>query len=118
MRDDLDRHIQEQVEKDPAFADLMREARAELDLGLEIARMREKRGLTQRELARRAGMPQPAIARIEKAGRTPTAATLWRLADALDAIIELGPDFSVHLVDTSDEGERVAVMLRWCAVGA
>jgi transcriptional regulator with XRE-family HTH domain len=59
----------------------------------------ERRGWSQRELAQRAGMPQSAIARLEKAGRSPTAGTLARLAHALGACIEFGPEYHVRLVE-------------------
>ena len=44
---------------------------------------REYRGLTQAELAEAAAMKQPALARLEKSGSTPRAATIARLATAL-----------------------------------
>lgn len=103
MTDDLDRHIQQHVEADPAFADLLRGAEAELEFGLELARLREVRGWTQRELAIRASMPQSAIARLEKAGRVPTLTTLWRLASALNATILLGPDLAVEFAECVDQ---------------
>lgn len=103
MMDDLDRYIAGRSERESEFAQGLVEAEAELALGLQLARLREKRGWTQRQLAERAGMPQPAIARLEKAGRTPTVTTLWRLARALDCTILLGPDFSVRLIDLARE---------------
>ncbi|MGE0540346.1 MAG: helix-turn-helix domain-containing protein [Dehalococcoidia bacterium] len=114
--DDLDRHIEQQVEADPAFADLLREAEAELNFGLELARLREMRGWTQRELAARAQMPQSAIARLEKAGRVPTLTTLWRLTDALNATIMLGPDLTVKLVDRVAETAITAVPTKQVSV--
>lgn len=45
---------------------------------------REYRGLTQAEVAARAGMSQPAYARLEKPTGQPRTATLRKLADALD----------------------------------
>ncbi len=44
---------------------------------------REHFGLTQKELAQKAGMSQPALARIEKADARPRLATLKKIADAL-----------------------------------
>ncbi|MFP7755558.1 helix-turn-helix domain-containing protein [Thermodesulfobacteriota bacterium B35] len=44
---------------------------------------REHFGMTQAELARKAGMSQPALARIEKGAGTPRMSTLSRLADAM-----------------------------------
>ncbi len=47
---------------------------------LRAARIRA--GLTQRELARQAGIAQPAVSRIERGGVSPRAATLERLLRA------------------------------------
>ena len=46
-------------------------------------------GLTQRELSDRTGIPQPAIARIERGGVSPTVATLDRLLAGTGQAIEL-----------------------------
>lgn len=48
-----------------------------------LRRVREKRGLSQRELARAAGMYHPAIHSIESGKRTPTLRTMRKLAQAL-----------------------------------
>lgn len=95
----LDQFVQEQIARDPSFAEELEFARAELNLGLLINRLRESRGWTQRELAERAGMPQPAVARYEKAGRTPSITVLWRFARALGVSLVLGPDLSVEAVE-------------------
>jgi transcriptional regulator with XRE-family HTH domain len=42
------------------------------------------------------GIKQPQIARIEK-GQMPTLGTLWRLAEALDAEVVIGPRQSVEI---------------------
>jgi ribosome-binding protein aMBF1 (putative translation factor) len=55
---------------------------------------REELGLSQRQLAERAGMTQPGIARFEAGGTTPTLPLLERLAAALGLTltVNLGPD--------------------------
>ncbi len=47
-----------------------------MDTASVIADARHRAGLSQAELARRAGMTQPAIARLERRGANPRAATL------------------------------------------
>ena len=68
--------------KDVAFI----KARAELDdefsLVAELIRARLKSGLTQAEVAKRMQSTQPAVARIESAGRVPSTRTLQRYARA------------------------------------
>ena len=51
--------------KDPEFRSHFEEERAALALALKISRLRGKRGLTQKELARLMGTSQQAISRIE-----------------------------------------------------
>ncbi|MEV0466449.1 helix-turn-helix transcriptional regulator [Nocardia tengchongensis] len=53
------------------FADAIRERRLEL-------------GLTQKQLAERAGLSQPEVSRLESGGGTPTIGMLERLARALE----------------------------------
>lgn len=48
-------------------------------------------GLTQRELAARSGIPQSAIARIERGHQNPRATTLHRLLDACGFELRLAP---------------------------
>lgn len=59
-------------------------ARLRFELGEAVRRRREELGLTQAELAERAGLKQPAIARFEAGGTMPTIPMLERLAEALE----------------------------------
>ena len=104
----LNDYIQQQFETDASFADLLDESRAELELALQFARLREALGLTQREVAERAGIAQSAVARYEKAGRTPSVLALWRFAEALDAEIVLGPGRSVSVMPRREQDEHSA----------
>ncbi len=53
-----------------------------------IKAWREYSGLTQKELAERAGIKQPALARLEAGNSTPRASTLKKLANAMNLTIE------------------------------
>jgi HTH-type transcriptional regulator/antitoxin HipB len=59
-------------------------ARLRFELGAAVRSRREELGLTQAELAERAGLKQPAVARFEAGGTMPTIPMLERLAEALD----------------------------------
>ena len=52
---------------------------------------RRAAGFSQRELSRRAGVPQSAIARIERGQQVPRADTLERLLEACGFELRLGP---------------------------
>ena len=90
-------YVKEQIKKDPRFARELEEARAQVRLAFMIAHLREKRGWSQRDLARLTGIKQPQIARIEKGGQLPTLETLWRLADALHAKVVIGPRRKIEI---------------------
>ena len=76
---------QTEQQKDPEFV----AAANELEPGYQIARLRIQRGLTQAQLAEMVGTRQPSIARLENGNSIPSLSFLRRIADALDAKIEL-----------------------------
>jgi ribosome-binding protein aMBF1 (putative translation factor) len=65
-------------------------------LAFEVRELREKRGLSQRELAERLGTTQSAVARLEAGNVSPSLPTLDKLADAL------GVELVVGFVDLDD----------------
>ncbi len=65
-------------------------------LAMEIHELREKRGLSQRELAERLGTTQSAAARLEAGNVSPSLPTLDRVAEAL------GVELVVSFVDLDD----------------
>lgn len=58
-------------------------------VAMQVVELREKHSLTQAELAERCGLNQADISRIEHGATSPTARTLQRIADALDADVRL-----------------------------
>lgn len=58
-------------------------ATAVVIVGANVRLARQRAGLTQAELAQRAGLGQPAISLIEAGQANPTVQTLQQLADAL-----------------------------------
>lgn len=65
-------------------------------LAMEIHGLREKRGLSQHELAQRVGTTQSAIARLEAGNISPTLPTLDKVAAAL------GVELIVSFVDIAE----------------
>ncbi len=89
-------YIDEQIKKNPKFADTLAEAEQEVAIAVELAKLRERRGLSQTELARRTGMKQPQIARLESGAHFPALTTLQKLLGVLGGKLELTAD-ACHL---------------------
>lgn len=85
-------HFMEDQLKDREVAGTFNEGIEELRLAVAIAQLREKRRLTQTELAARMHTSAPVISRLER-GDQCTLRTLKKVAAALDAVltIELVP---------------------------
>ena len=64
-------------------------ARYACELGKAVRERRLELGLTQVELARRSGMTQSQLSRLEAGGTEPTIRVLDRLAKALDASLSV-----------------------------
>ncbi|MEV0609286.1 helix-turn-helix domain-containing protein [Polymorphospora rubra] len=82
------RLLGEPVEETPAYV----EAGYAFALGQAVYDRRTALGLSQAELARRAGMTQPQISNIEGGDSLPTLPLLTRLAKALDASLTIDLD--------------------------
>ncbi len=84
----FDEYRQEQL-RDPEFAAIFRALQPEFQIARQVLRLRLTRGLSQAELAERAGTAQPNISRLERATINPSLSFLQRVATALDAEIEI-----------------------------
>src|SRR5712692_12009689 len=73
----------------PEAAAAYEQARLRFELAEAIRARREELGWSQRQLAERAGMTQPGIARFESGGTTPTPPLLERLAGALGLTVNV-----------------------------
>jgi ribosome-binding protein aMBF1 (putative translation factor) len=82
------RLLGETVEESPSYT----EAGHALALGQAVYDRRIALGISQAELARRAGMTQPQISNIEGGDSVPTIPLLTRLASALDASMTIRLD--------------------------
>jgi transcriptional regulator with XRE-family HTH domain len=75
------------------YRDGYAEAQRVFRIGQAVRERRLALGLSQTEVARRAGMTQPALSRLEAGGVIPTIPLLDRITAALDAdlIVEISP---------------------------
>ena len=75
--------------RDEGFRLRWNEREAAYKVARELIRLRKKQGLSQTEVARRAGLKQPAIARLESGAVKPTLDTIQRVAHALGREVEI-----------------------------
>ena len=87
--DDLARERRDGAEYREGYA----EAQRAFLIGQAVRERRLTLGLSQTELATRAGMTQPALSRLEAGGAIPTIPLLERISAALDAdlIVQISP---------------------------
>jgi DNA-binding Xre family transcriptional regulator len=71
-------------QKNKEYKKLLKEEKEMLDIAVQISVARKKRKITQVQLAKRVGMPQSQIARIESGNHNVTLGTLNRVAGALN----------------------------------
>jgi len=86
---DLDRELATDSEYKAALTEL----EPFEEIARQLVAFRIEHGLSQAELARRCGVSQPAIARLERGEHEPRLATLRRVAHALDADLVLDLSF-------------------------
>ena len=77
------------LRKKRRYLQLLKEEGEILDIAIEIAQARKRKRLTQIQLAKKAGMPQSQIARIESGNHNVTIETLHRVANALDLKVKV-----------------------------
>ena len=85
----FDRYLEEQL-KDPVFAARFKRAGEAWDVALQIAVLREKAGLSQKDLARILGTSQQQISRLESPGyEGHSLSMIRRVAEALNARVRV-----------------------------
>ena len=84
----MDEFWDEQMQ-DPEFVAALQEVEPEFQAAREVLRLRLAAGLTQKELAERVGTQQASISRLERASYKPNLGFLQRVAEALNARLEI-----------------------------
>lgn len=83
-KDDLDKHMDKYL-KDSTFVKTFKEEQDNLRIAVRIAELREKRGLTQKDLAEKVHTTQSVISRLENADyENYSIHTLKKIANALN----------------------------------
>lgn len=92
--------LKKQLEK-PEIAKEYRRVDPFFQLSREIIRMRNKRGITQKELAVRIGSTQAVISRIESCSVNSSLGTIQKIAEALDSkfLLQIEPNEIVPLLE-------------------
>ena len=88
-RDFVDEMIAESTGSDPSFPALLAAAAERRRLGRELARRREKLGVSQATLATRMGTSQAQVSKIESGAPDVRLSTLERYATALGGALHL-----------------------------
>jgi len=89
-KDDLDKIIAKAVKKNPSLKEGLNRAGKAWEIAFQIINLREKAGLTQKDLAELVGTRQSNIARLESADYSGyTLKTLDKITRALKARLEI-----------------------------
>ena len=83
---------------DPDFAAAYEALEPEFQVARQVIALRLKQGLTQKQLAQQIGTKQSGISRLESMEQLPSLSFLKRVAEALDAHLE------IHLVPKEGTG--------------
>jgi DNA-binding XRE family transcriptional regulator len=86
---EIGRYIRERSAREPEFAQALLVAAEKRELAQKLKALRESRHVTQQEVARRAGKPQSAIARLERGDVEPRFDLLTKVARALGFRLEI-----------------------------
>ena len=104
MEDDF-RQFRDRILDDPATRAVYEARKPLYEFAVQLAELRRQRGLSQAALAKRAGMKQSEVARIEAADGSPTFATMARLLAAA------GADLDIRFRDARGEVIRLPMFL-------
>jgi len=88
---DVKKTIATALNDDPELKQLWENTRSEYRVLGELAMLRKEKGLSQSELAKKAGFKQQVISRIENKENSPSLKTLCSILDVLDYDIALVP---------------------------
>ncbi|MET9207606.1 helix-turn-helix transcriptional regulator [Streptomyces bacillaris] len=106
-----DEKVAQGIAESPEVERRREEISLAFDLGQAVYDRRVALGLSQTELARRAGMTQPQVSKLELGGTVPTVPLLARLARAMDAVFRMelfGSSARVRFTDLDGDTPEAA----------
>lgn len=105
---DFDRYLEEQL-KDKDFADRFKKAGQAWDVALQLASLRKKSGLSQKELAEKVGTSQQQISRLESpAYEGHSLSMLRRVTEILGAIVKVEIQYKKNAPESFSVAEKKA----------
>ncbi|PIZ74492.1 hypothetical protein COY07_00565 [Candidatus Peregrinibacteria bacterium CG_4_10_14_0_2_um_filter_43_11] len=84
----FNRYVKKAFQKEPELKEEMEFELWLSEVGLNISRLRQDKGYTQKTFAEKLGMSQSAVARIES-GQNMQCSTIWLISDALEIDLEI-----------------------------
>jgi|SRR3989338_5483680 len=81
--------FEKELFKRPGFKEAQEETRLEYEIARALIKARIEKGLTQADIAKRMNTKQSVISRVENAKTVPSLSFLKRLAQALDASLQV-----------------------------
>ena len=81
--------VESKIAESPEFAKAYREERERNKIAVELMLLRESEGLSQRQLAKKAGKPQSTIARIERGNVNVSLGVLREIAHSVGKTVEI-----------------------------
>lgn len=81
--------LTDELIQDPGFKKEYDSLQTERDIALAIISARNNAGMTQNELAKKSGISQADISRLETGNRNPSIALLQRLAQAMNTVLRI-----------------------------
>jgi len=88
MKTDWDSYVKRQL-KTPAVRKAFDEETKVLSIGLQLANLRKRKGLTQAEVAKRIGTSTPQLSRTERRPENVNMRTLMRYAEAVGMHLDI-----------------------------
>mgnify|MGYP003394190838 CR=1 FL=1 len=94
----FDKHLQELLENNQEAALEHAKVFAELPLATQLAIMRRRRNLSQRDIAKKLKVLQPHVARTESLSHDPRVSSIVKAAKALHCHVMLVPDEEIERI--------------------